>query len=184
MESTTKITTSLGKIKTDIKDILLSAGFNTGIALWILGIILVAIEIYFFHRIDSVTSWPVTQNGGTITDSYMEETTNSKTYSTLVVSRTYYDLAYRTRVSFSYTVNGKLYNSTKLSYYEPWNDNPIEAKDELDFYQKGTKVNIRINPKNPAEAYILNRPYDNYNTLIVGTILILIGLYVLFLPLI
>ena len=54
------------------------------------------------------------------------------------------------------------------------------AKDELDQYKPGNTVDIIVNPKNYAEAYIINKPYRTYQILAIGLALMLIGAYIFY----
>lgn len=177
MDEYTKITSSLDKLKKDLSNDLLSAGFITGIILGIIGFIILIRELGMFLKIHSINKWPITKNGGTIINSKVENVTTSKTFSIFILSQTNYGVNYRNRTTFVYKVNGNWYVGTQLSFYEPWNDNPAESRLESIFYKPGSTVDIRINPKNAAEAYILNKPYVNYLPLLVGIILAAIGVY-------
>lgn len=180
MEQLTEYTKGISKVWTDIGKTLISAGFITGIILGIVGLVIlifIAVKYYNEHRI---STWPIYHNIATISDSYMETATGSVTYSMFITSTSIYELYYRTRVSFVYEIGGKKYVGHQLSYFEPWNTNPMYAKNEIKQYKPGTKVNIRINPNNPAEAYIDNKPYANYKLLAIGLFLCIISLYVVY----
>lgn len=180
MDEYTKITSSISKIESDLTNDLLSAGYITGLIVGIIGFVILLIEINTYYKIHSINKWPIIKNGGTIRDSYMESSSGSTTYSIFVISKSFYNLSYRTRASFTYKINDKIYISNKISYYEPWETNPMYAKIETDLLKKDSKVDIRVNPHNPNEAYIYNKPYDIYITLLIGIILSLIGVYVIY----
>ena len=179
MEPYDKLSTSLGKLQSDVKTDLLSAGYFTGFIIGVIGLILLLIELNMINKIRQINTWPIIKNGGTIRDSYMENSSSNTNYSILVVSESYYSLIYRTRASFIYQINGKKNISNKISYYEPWESNPMIAKIENDTLKKGSTVNIRVNPKNVSEAYIYNKPYNRYVRLAIASILTLIGIYAL-----
>lgn len=180
MDELSKIISSLNKTIHEIITALLSAGYIAGIILGIIGLILVIKEFSTFYKIHTIERWPILKQAGTIRNSYVEHTTNNHNYSLLFVSETYYNLYYRNRVSFSYQIAGKNYLSMNASYYEPWDENPMVARIEYDVFKLGSKVDIRVNPDDPSEAYILNKPYNSYTSLVVGSILAIIGIYVLY----
>ena len=175
-----KLSKSVDQFKDEITNTLLSAGYISGIILGIIGFTILLIQYGYYHKIRQINQWPVLTKGGTIKDSYMEISSGSTGYSIFVMSTSSYYLYYRTRVSFSYEINGKKYTSKQLSYYEPWSNNPMYAKLETDYYVPGRKVDIRVNPQNPSEAYIINQPYHQYAQLLIGIILTLIGVYVIY----
>lgn len=180
MDNITGISKDVKSFSNKLSDALLSAGRVIGLILAIIGFAIIIYQLSIFYKIRRINSWPILPQAGTVTDRFMENTNNNVTYSALVASSTFYELYYRTRVSFEYELGGKKYNSIKLSYYEPWNNNPIIAKDEMDTYKIGDKVDIRVNPKNYNEAYILNKPYESYTSLILGIILAAIGVYIFY----
>lgn len=179
METYHKITTSLNKFKDGLTATLISAGYIVGIIIGIIGLVLIILESYTFYKVNEINGWPIIKNGGTVIDSFMQAPMppNSTSFSIFVITYTTNGTAYRTRVAFNYKVNGKNYTSYKYSFYEPWSGNPMIAKAENDIYQKGVKVDIRVNPYNPAEAYISNKPYTTYSKLAIGIIFFLIGIY-------
>lgn len=180
MNKSLGITESVSKLKTDLKNDLLSAGYITGIILGIIGFVLLILEVGTFYKIHEISKWPITKNGGIINDSYMETSSGSTTYSIVLISQSRGSLSYRTRASFNYVVNGKTYTSNKISYYEPWNSNPIEAKVQNDDLTKGNLVNVRINPGDPTEAYIYNFSYTLGMRFIISLILSVVGIYFIF----
>ena len=175
-----KITKGINKLQTDVKQDLLAFGFLIGIILTIIGFVLLLIEIYLIVKIQLINHWPVTKNGATIQDSYMENLTVSSTYSLLVTSSTQFTPYYRTTAAFIYHVGNNTYLGQNISYYEPWEPNAIIAKLEKDLYKKGAMVNISINPNDPAEAYIINKSYDRYWRLFFAIVIFLVGLYITF----
>lgn len=178
MERTGDVKKNISKLKTDLTKDLLSAGYIIGLIAGIIGFIILINELHTIYKINRIKSWPITKQGGTIRDSYMESASTSTNYSIFVISRSQSHITYRTRASFEYTVNGRTYVSDKVSYYEAWNTNPVVAKVQTDLLARGNKVDIRINPKNPAEAYIYNESFDSYGRLLFGIILTIIGIYV------
>lgn len=180
MDPYDKISSSINKIQSDVKTDLLSAGYVVGIIIGIVGFIMLISQLLTIYKIRQIKKWPIKKKAGTIIDSYMENSSSNTTYSILIVSQGYYKLIYRTRASFTYNINGKTYISNSISYYEPWESNPIIAKTENLKLKQGQFVDIKVNPKNPSEAYIYNKPYDNYAKILFSAILVLIGLYIIF----
>jgi hypothetical protein len=180
MNEITKIDDSVNKVESNLTNALLSAGYIGGIFLGIIGFVLVIIELSMFYKVHEINGWPKLKNAGTIRDSYLENTTDETTYSAFFASEAFSDLYYRNRTSFFYQINGKNYLSTKYSYYEPWENNPMPAKIENDKYKPGVKTDIIVNPKDLSEAYIVNKPYVTYTKLALGIVLSCIGLYVLY----
>ena len=180
MENITGISKDVKSFSRKLAEAFVSAGRVIGIIFIILGLIIVVYQLYMFYRIFEISRWPIIKGGGKIIDSYMESSNNNVTYSVLVASSTFYELFYRTRVSFEYEIDGQKYNSIKLSYYEPWNNNPMLAKNELDQYRPGETVDIIVNPKNYATAYIINKPYRTYQILAIGVIFIILGAYIFY----
>lgn len=180
MDPYNKITSSINKLQSDLTNDLLSAGYVTGILLGIVGFVLLIIEISMFYKIHKINNWPIIRDGGTIRDSYMESTSGTTSYSIFVVSESYTNLYYRTRASFLYTINGKLYINNKISYYEPWESDPTIAKIENDTLSKGTKIDIRINPLDNSEAYIFNKSYSVGIRFYIAIILSIVGVYAIY----
>ena len=180
MENITGISKDVKSFSSKLGEVFVSAGRVIGIILMILGLIIVAYQLYMFYKIYQINRWPVIKDGGTVVDSYMETSNNNVTYGILVASSTFYELFYRTRVSFDYEIDGKKYHNVKLSFYEPWNNNPMIAKNESDNYQPGKTVDIIVNPKKYAEAYIINKPYHTYAILAIGVVFILLGVYIFY----
>lgn len=172
-----KINQDVKNVKTNLKKTILSAGSLIIIIIGTIGIVLIIIELYKINKINSINKWPIIENAGTILDSSLETARYSYSYSVILYSSSYDQTVYRNRIAFSYNVNGKEYISHKISYYEPWNTNPIETKIEDKILKIGSKVDIRVNPNNPYEAYVYNKPYTTYSRLIIGIILIIIGIY-------
>ena len=177
MDQYQDISGKITKLQSDLTKDLLAFGYVVGIILAIIGLTMLMIEISTIRKINQIKRWPILRRAGTIRDSYMETITGATTYSIVIVSEAYYNLNYRTSASFTYRINGKTYISNKISYYEPWQNNPIIAKVENDILTKGSTVDIRVNPNDPSEAYIFNKPYDSYFKLILAIILSVIGLY-------
>lgn len=174
----TKTMHGIEKLKQDIGNDLLSLGFFIGLIILIIGFVMLLLELYMVYKIYSINNWPITQNGGIVVNSYMENSTISSKYNIVLASSTQYIPYYRTSAAFIYKVKDNYYIGTKSSYYEAWNINAIIAKMENDTLQPGKKINIRINPNNPSEAYIYNKPYDRYYYLAFALGLFLIGLFI------
>lgn len=179
MENYTKVTHGLSKLQSDIINDLISIGYLAGLIIGIFGFVLFLIELGVIYKIRSIDRWPVYPKSAVIYDSYMQNTYNTTTYSIVVMSTALNNVYYRTRASFIYKVNGQTYIGNRMSYNEPWESNPIIAKSENDLLSRGAKVDIMINPNDPQEAYIYNKPYDSHWKLLVGFILTLIGIYII-----
>lgn len=177
MEELSTVQRTLGKIRSDLSTDLITAGYSFAIILGIVGVVLSILEIHIFYKIRSIHSWPVLKGYGTILGTEIEATSTSNSYSIFVVSRTTTSLLYRNRVAFSYVIGNTRYVSNRASYYEPWENNPMISKLENDLFKVGSKVDIMINPKKPAEAYLLNKKYHSYSLLAVGLLLVLISIY-------
>jgi hypothetical protein len=143
----------------------------------VIGITLIVMEAGVYWKIHEINRWPIVKDGGTVIDSYLETTYDYQTYSVFFVSEAYTTYYYRTRVAFRYQYGGKTYTSMTYSYYEPWDTNPMYARVEADRFTPGRKVNVRVNPSNPSEAYILNKPYNEYSVLLIGIFFAVIGIY-------
>ncbi len=180
MNEYTKITKGISKIQSDLLNDLLSFGYIAGIIIGVIGFVLLLIELGTIHKINSISKWPIIKNGGVIRDSYMENVSGYTTYSIILISNAYYRLFYRTRASFIYKINGKTYIGNNVSFNEPWDSNPMTAKVESDLLLKGSSVDIRVNPYDPSEAYIFNKPYKSYWLLISAIALSLIGVYIIY----
>lgn len=180
MDTISQFGQRFNKTLSDVGKAFVSAGYITGFIIAIIGIILLIGEFIKAVKMARINNWPVITNGGVIKDSYMETSSGNISYSIFFISSSYYEPYYRTRVSFVYQVNGQAYMSNKLSYYEPWQSNPMLSKVESDIYQPGKRVDIRINPKNPTEAYIMNKFYLNYYNLIVGLVFAIMGIYIVY----
>jgi hypothetical protein len=179
MDPYAKLTSSLSKIQSDFTTDLLSAGYVLGIIIGIIGLALLISGLATIIKIYRINKWPVTKNAATVRDSFMETSSSNVSYSILIVSQSHSNTMYRTRGSFTYQVNNQTYISNKISYYEPWQSNPIIPKIENGLLKKGELIDLRINPKNPTEAYIFNNPYDKPTRIFISILLILLGSYVI-----
>lgn len=175
-----KASQALVKLKSDIGDNLKSLGFFIGIIILIVGFILLCTELYTIYKIHAINSWPIIPDAGTIVDSYMENSSMSTSYNVIVTSSTQYTPFYRTTAAFIYRVADNFYLGERSSFNEPWQANAVVSKIENNLLQTGRKVSLRINPKNPSEAYIFNKPYDRYYRFAFALFLFLIGLYIIF----
>uniref|UniRef100_A0A6C0LSI3 DUF3592 domain-containing protein n=1 Tax=viral metagenome TaxID=1070528 RepID=A0A6C0LSI3_9ZZZZ len=168
----------LTKFKSSVADALLSAGYITGIILGIIGFFLLIVELDTFRKVRDINYWKVKKNVGKILENYMESSSVSINLNALILSSNHVNLKYRNRVSFEYEINGEKYISYKYSFYEPWSDNPIIPKMEGKFFPPEEIVDVLINPNDPSEAYIANKPYTNYNRITIAIILSTIGIYI------
>ncbi len=180
MDKITEFNKSFNKFKTNLGNVFIGAGFIVGLIMTTIGLTLLIYQLYIYFKVNKINHWPVLKNIGTVENSYMETMTNSTSYSGVLASTAYFTTYYRTRVSFQYTTNDRVYFSHKSSYFEPWTTNPIDAKDETDKYKPGVKVDVRVNPNNPAEAYIENKEYAEYIKTGIGIGLFVIGLYIIY----
>ncbi|AYV85242.1 MAG: putative ORFan [Satyrvirus sp.] len=170
------VQTEYSKVKKDVHKILTSMEYFIGIILIIIGIIFAFNEVKKFYKIYEINKWPILKNAGTI---YLvrperKSVRNGKNLIFLNYSDTVY--YHRIRVAFVYEINNQKYISFNLAYYEPWYENSLMTTLEEMYYQIGNKVNIRVNPSNFSEAYILNKPYKQYQTIIASIILIIFGI--------
>lgn len=179
MDKITELQQNITSFGQKITDVFISAGYITGLFLGIAGLVLVIIESAKFYKIGQISNWSVKEKSATIVDSYFEtyNATDNMNFVLYNGSNTYN--YYRTRLLFKYVIGSKDYLGTRYSYYEPWSDNPIVAKSIGDSFKIGSKVNLYVNPSDPSEAYIANHPYDNFNRLIIGFVLLIIGIYTL-----
>lgn len=180
MEEYNKISQELGQLRSNLSRDILSAGHTIGIILGIIGFVLLFNELHILYKINTINNWPIIKNGGIISDSYLQNSSGNTSYSIFFISKSYINLFYRTRASFIYKLRGKIYTSNKISFFEPWESNPIIAKVESDALTRGTKVDIRINPYDASEAYIYNKPYNSYTRLGIAIFLSIIGIYVIY----
>lgn len=180
MDTINQFGKQFSKTLSNVSNAFVTAGYITGIIIAIVGLILLIGEFLRAIKIARINHWPVIKNGGVIKDSYMETSSGYTTYSIFFISSSYFEPYYRTRASFVYQINGQTYIGNKISYYEPWQTNPMYSKLEADLYKPGQSVDIRVNPKNPTEAYIINKFSLNYYNLFIGMLLTVIGLYVVY----
>lgn len=168
-----KISDTFNKIQTD----LLSAGYLLSLLILFVGLYLFFTELYKFYKIQEIDKWIIISNGSIISDVFTESIYSYSTYSVLFYTNNIYQNYYRTLASFEYEYKGKKYKNTHYSYYQPWFDNPVDAKADNDIFKIGKPMDLIINPNNPNEAYIMNRKYDLYKTLLIGIFLTILGGY-------
>jgi hypothetical protein len=178
MQDIEKIRKGIEKTKNEILKVLLSAGYLTGIVLIVIGLVLIFIEISTFYKIYEIDSWPILKGAGTIIETYIESKSDIDGYGGFILSNYTKALLYRTRIAFSYVVNGVQSISYKYSYHEPWYANPTITAHETDVLTKGSTVDVIINPTNPQEAYIANRKYTHLDSTAIGLAVLLSGLYI------
>lgn len=180
MDSYSRVSSGLTKLQHDIINDLISVSYVTGLILGIVGFVILLIEIGTMIKIRSIERWPVKKGGAIIYDSITETKTDANTFSLLVVSTSATTTSYRTRASFIYRVDDLFYLSTKLSYIEPWSNNPVISKSENDLIKPGTVVDVRINPNNPKEAFVYNHSYHPHWKLLIGAAFTLLGVYLIY----
>ena len=173
-----RLAESIRRVKDGILDLLLSAGFVTGIVLFIIGLVFAIIEIGQFYKVYKIKSWPTFKNAGTIVGSYLETKSEQESYINIVLSNYSAVIYYRARFAFTYTINGVEYISYKYSYHEPWEINPMVPKYDIDFFDVGKSVDIIVNPDNPAEAYLTNKSYNTVDPIAVGSMIMFLGLLI------
>lgn len=178
MEELKKVGDNLRDIKSNFWSLIASAGYITGIILAIIGCVYIFTEIHQIWKVNRIGHWPVIKNAGVILSSNLEDKSGLTNYSAVVISNTVEKNYFRARVAFSYTYNGKTYNSVRVSYLEPWTQNSMVAKLENSFYTVGKVVDVLVNPNDPSEAYLINKPYVDYDNLLIGIILAVIGFYI------
>jgi hypothetical protein len=152
-----------------------SIGGIVVIFLGIIGLVYMITELYTVYKIHQIATWPIIHEGGQIVNVVAETSTETNTYSLILLGRSQTQYFYRTRASFVYRVGNTNYISNRISYDESWSDNPAIPDLEKSILKPGAKVDIRINPKNPNEAYIFNKPYQSYGTLFVSIALTVVG---------
>lgn len=179
MDKITELQQKVASFGKRIADVFISAGYITGLILGIIGLILVLIELNKFYKISQINNWPVLKSGATIIDNHFETYNTSDNLNLVIYNNSSSYNYYRTRFLFKYKINGDDYVGTRYSYYEPWTDNPVIAKSIEQSFKIGSKVNVVINPTKPSEAYIFNHPYDNFNRLVIGFALVIVGFYTL-----
>jgi len=173
-----KLTASIKHLKTGATDLLLSAGYITGVVLLTIGIILMGIEIGEFYKVSTIKSWPVLKGAGKITDAYLETKHEQHSYLNIVLSNYVPVAFYRAQFSFVYKINDVDYISYKYSYYEPWDVNPMIPRYDISYFKPGSTVDIIVNPNNPNEAYLTNKPYNTADPMAIGAMLTLLGLLI------
>ena len=179
MDKISEFQQNIKSFGTKITDVFISAGYITGLFLGIAGLVLVIIELTKFYKVNQISKWPISKNIATITDTYFETYNSTENMNFVVYNNSNSHSYYRTRILFKYNIRGEDYIGLRYSYYEPWSDNPISAKSIENSFKIGSEVDLYINPSNPSEAYIVNYPYNNFNQLVIGTMLLIIGIYTL-----
>lgn len=180
MDELQKLTKNLATTKNKIWDVLLSAGYVSGIILMIIGIIKLSIELMQYYKIYSIKSYPILKKSGTIIASYMETKSFRDSYVEYILLEADAIMLYRTRIAFTYTINGKSYISYSYSYHEPWYENPMIPKHEMDMYKVGDKVDIIINPNDENEAYLVNKSNTYFDPTTISIVVILVGLKIVY----
>jgi len=176
-----KISHEVSRIWREIKKTLASTEYLLGILLIIIGLVIIGIGLYHLAKIRLIEKWPIYRKAATILNSRLETRTVYTNYSVFFFSEGKYSLQYRVNVIFTYNWNKKVYIGTKLSYNIPWTSNLILATLEKNYYQKGKKVDLRINPKNPSEAYLTNKKSNIDWFLLIGFLILILGLYIAYL---
>jgi hypothetical protein len=154
---------------------LISTAYIVGLFLIFVGIIILVYESNVYYNIQKINNWPVFKESGIVTLSIIETAGNGYHLTLPLFSDISTYEIYRTRIAFEYTVNGVKYQSTKLSYYEPWSSDIIHVNIEDEYYQPGTIVDVIVNPNNPSEAYLVNKKYGGYVYLIGSIVFIVVG---------
>lgn len=158
---------------------ILSTKIVIGIILIIIGLVILIIELHKIYKIREINNWPKLETG-TIVDNYLESSSQAIFFSIIFAANTRNIVNYRNRVAFTYEVAGIKYLGYKNSYFESWDTNPMLAKLEDNLYKPNQKVSVYVNPKNPMEAYLTNKAYNNYTVLAFSIAIFLIGSYILY----
>lgn len=174
-----KLSASVKRIKDGAIQLLLSAGYVTGVVLLVIGLTFMIIEIGEFYKVSTIKNWPVLKNAGTVVDSYLETKQESGSYINIILANYTPVTFYRPRFSFTYRINDVDYISYDYSYHEPWEVNPMIPKYDINYFKKGSHVDIIVNPNNPAEAYMVNKPYNSADPIAIGTMIALVGLLIM-----
>jgi hypothetical protein len=157
------------------KSLASSIGGIVVIFLGILGLVYMITELYTLWKIHEISKWPIIHEGGQIINVVAETSTETSNYSLILLGKSQTEYFYRTRASFIYMVGNTHYISNRITYDESWSNNPAIPDLERTILKPGARVDIRVNPKNPQEAYIFNKPYQSYGTLIISIVLTVIG---------
>lgn len=180
MDEVKKINESITRVTNDLLKVLLSAEYITGLLLMVVGFVLLLSELGMFYKINEINGWEKHKDIGKIVETYSETKSESDGFSGLIWANSYRMLLYRTRIAFTYTINGKKYVSYKYSYHEPWYDNPTVPQYESHILKPGTVVDVMVNPIDPDEAYIVNKPYTQYDPVAIDIAIILAGVYIVY----
>ena len=179
MSELEKLTASVKKVKNGAIQLLLSAGYVTGVVLLVIGLTLMIIEMGEFYKVYTIKKWPIIKGAGTIVDSYLESKNESGSYINIILANYTPVTFYRPRFSFTYRINDADYISYQYSYHEPWEVNPMVPKYDINYFKKGNNVDIIVNPNNPAEAYMVNKPYNSADPIAIGSMIAFVGLLIM-----
>jgi len=179
MDEVKKLSKSFENVKDSFVQVLSSAGHLTGVILIITGAILIITELATFYKTQQIKKWNKYPGAGKVINTYVEQKSEMDGYGGFIFSNYSSVLLYRTRVAFTYVIDDVTHTSYQYSYFEPWYDNPTIPQDEKDTLPKGKVVDIYINPADPKEAYITNKPYTHLDPIAIGIAVVFSGIYII-----
>lgn len=146
--------------------------------LGIVGLVWILSGLWRNYMIGRVSSWPrinarVITAGASPTSGYRGDTiVNPRNIPTINNNRKYVP-----QVLYSYTINGRQYQSSNFIYSGAKSFDASTTKRLMSNIIPGSNISIRYNPSNPAESYV----YHGHRTWLniwIGLLLLLIALYI------
>lgn len=148
------------------------------IILAIIGIVWIIATIVTNGKLNSATGWYLTN--ATITNSVAQPVIQATDYTSVQASQIQLNnttSSYIPRIVYTYTINGKNYQSNQVFYGVEQILNSSQIIPFMDKYRVGTTIPIYYNPANPQQAYIILSAHASYWGIILGIILILIAIW-------
>lgn len=175
MDPYNKAISGIKEVQGSVQHAVSSLGVYIIIVLGTIGLIILLVELYSIYKIYQIEKWPIKNEGAAIVNTVIENSTVSNNISLIIASQSYDTKYYRARTSFTYEVDGQIYLSNRLTYNEGWDENPSFVELQKNLLRPGARVDVRINPNDPSEAYLFNFPYTSFNSLSSGLVLSIIG---------
>ena len=88
--------------------------------------------------------------------------------------------SYSPEITYKYTVDGKDYTGRKFRTLGYSSERKIEIEKLISKYPAGSKIKVFYNPSAPGEAAVEKAPAPSKVILIFGTIIICLGLFIIF----
>lgn len=157
---------------------LLSIEGIVGIIIGIIGLVWLINSIYRMWKIRSIESWP--KMNATVINAFARPANaaagNQYIEPDRLIVTTNSREEYIPIITYTYTINGRAYQSDSTIYSGERSYNSLDTKNMLGNIRPGTIISVYYNPSNPAESYVYNST-ANYMSILISGLMTIAGIY-------